>query len=258
MSRLSAHVVMQPFDHPIQLFREQLDIDVVDGQTQLSLSSHSVKRAVYPQELLELVAAWGSSSSWAGGTTGTSISPWGDDRRHLPADHPAAQGLAQARVMTMSTLHGLWYSIRLTDTEVPRHQRSAQLSRCLWPSTIRSACGGRRANVSSTTLPTTTRPWASARRCAAAAGRRRGPTGRCSFSSVSAVGLSAHRRRPWRWAAPSPFSCQMKPRLAPLADLLAVRQRPLRQAEPSWKPARGFGHGTLLGSLRRRVSRAPS
>lgn len=57
--RLSAHVVMQPFDHPQQLFREQLDIDVVDGQTQLSLSSHSVKRAVYPQELLELVSGMG-------------------------------------------------------------------------------------------------------------------------------------------------------------------------------------------------------
>ncbi|WP_298214950.1 class I SAM-dependent methyltransferase [Acidovorax sp.] len=56
---VAAHVRMKPFNHPEQLFEEQFGIDVTDGDTRLSLSSHSIKRAVYPQEFLELVKNMG-------------------------------------------------------------------------------------------------------------------------------------------------------------------------------------------------------
>lgn len=46
---------------------------------------------------------------------------------------PPGQG-----VMTTNTLQGA-NSIRLFETEPPRHQRAAQLSRCLCPTTISSA-----------------------------------------------------------------------------------------------------------------------
>ncbi len=46
---------------------------------------------------------------------------------------PQGQG-----VMTTSTLQGA-NSIRLFETEPPRHQRAVQLSRCLCPTTISSA-----------------------------------------------------------------------------------------------------------------------
>ncbi|MCB1622813.1 MAG: class I SAM-dependent methyltransferase [Thiothrix sp.] len=56
---LQAHVVMKPFDHPHQLFEEQLDIEVKDRGDSLSLSSYSVKRAIYPQEFLALIKNMG-------------------------------------------------------------------------------------------------------------------------------------------------------------------------------------------------------
>lgn len=57
--RVEAAVRMKPFDHPRQLFEERLHIHVVDGDATLSLASHSIKRAVYPQEFLELMANMG-------------------------------------------------------------------------------------------------------------------------------------------------------------------------------------------------------
>ncbi|SKA92283.1 Methyltransferase domain-containing protein [Thiothrix eikelboomii] len=52
---LKCQVRMQPFDHPNQLFEEQLAIEVQEGEQCLSLASHSVKRAIYPQEFLQLI-----------------------------------------------------------------------------------------------------------------------------------------------------------------------------------------------------------
>lgn len=57
--QLQARVVMKPFDHLNQLFEEQLDIEVNDRGTSHSLASHSVKRAVYPQEFLSLIRNMG-------------------------------------------------------------------------------------------------------------------------------------------------------------------------------------------------------
>ena len=48
-------VKMRPTNYVEQLFEEQLDIEVEDASTFLSLSSYSIKRAVYPQEFLELI-----------------------------------------------------------------------------------------------------------------------------------------------------------------------------------------------------------
>lgn len=52
---LKCQVLMKPFDHPNQLFEEQLDIEVNEEGKTLSLASHSVKRAIYPQEFLQLI-----------------------------------------------------------------------------------------------------------------------------------------------------------------------------------------------------------
>lgn len=52
---VQCRVVMKPFNHPEQLFEEQLDIKVYNNNQSFDLSSHSIKRAVYPQEFLELI-----------------------------------------------------------------------------------------------------------------------------------------------------------------------------------------------------------
>ena len=52
---IQCRVVMKPFNHPEQLFEEQLDITVHNNNQSFDLSSHSIKRAVYPQEFLELI-----------------------------------------------------------------------------------------------------------------------------------------------------------------------------------------------------------
>jgi hypothetical protein len=56
---LTAHVRMKPFNHPQQLFEEQLHIEVQEGEARFSLASHSLKRAVYPQEFLGIVRNMG-------------------------------------------------------------------------------------------------------------------------------------------------------------------------------------------------------
>lgn len=52
---VQCRVVMKPFNHLEQLFEEQLNITVHSNDKSLDLSSHSIKRAVYPQEFLELI-----------------------------------------------------------------------------------------------------------------------------------------------------------------------------------------------------------
>jgi len=56
---VQCRVVMKPFNHPEQLFEERLDITVRANEGSFDLSSHSVKRAVYPQEFLELITSMG-------------------------------------------------------------------------------------------------------------------------------------------------------------------------------------------------------
>jgi len=56
---VKARVVMRPFDHPHQLFEERFDLEVKDRGESFSLSSHSVKRAIYPQEFLALIKTMG-------------------------------------------------------------------------------------------------------------------------------------------------------------------------------------------------------
>ena len=145
--------------------------------------------------------------------------------RRVPAARAAAREPVQG-VMTTSTLQGAT-SIRLFDTE-PRHQRSAQLSRCLWPTTMRSAAHRLRHahdlvdRDAGDDLAAHVQPGRAqarhalvqhrlvARLLLAVAGRAVGP---------GLAGDQRHRRRHHRH--------QVQLRLAPLADLLAVEQRAL-------------------------------
>lgn len=56
---VQCRVVMKPVNHLEQLFEEQFDMAVQDGDHTLKLASYSTKRAVYPQEFLELIRSMG-------------------------------------------------------------------------------------------------------------------------------------------------------------------------------------------------------